>query len=134
MKLTGRRQSTNVEDRRSSGGKKAGLGIGGLIVAGIIVLFMGGNPLEVFQSANLGSVTQNGAEYTPTKEEEELAVFASQILAGTEDVWTAEFKKMGRTYKAPKLVIFKNSVQSGCGGATSSTGPVLLLCRPNRIS
>lgn len=123
MKLTGRRQSTNVEDRRSSGGKKAGLGIGGLIVAGIIVLFMGGNPLEVFQSANLGSVTQNGAEYTPTKEEEELAVFASQILAGTEDVWTAEFKKMGRTYKAPKLVIFKNSVQSGCGGATSSTGP-----------
>ena len=123
MKLTGRRQSTNVEDRRNSGGKKAGLGIGGLIVAGIIVLFMGGNPLEVFQSANLGSVTQNGAEYTPTKEEEELAVFASQILAGTEDVWTAEFKKMGRTYKAPKLVIFKNSVQSGCGGATSSTGP-----------
>ena len=123
MKLTGRRQSTNVEDRRSSGGKKAGLGIGGLIVAGIIVLFMGGNPLEVLQSANLGSVTQNGAEYTPTKEEEELAVFASQILAGTEDVWTAEFKKMGRTYKAPKLVIFKNSVQSGCGGATSSTGP-----------
>ena len=123
MKLTGRRQSTNVEDRRSNGGKKAGLGIGGLIVAGIIVLFMGGNPLEVFQSANLGSVTQNGAEYTPTKEEEELAVFASQILAGTEDVWTAEFKKMGRTYKAPKLVIFKNSVQSGCGGATSSTGP-----------
>ena len=67
--------------------------------------------------------TTENTEYVPTAEEQELAKFASQILAGTEDVWTAEFKKMGRTYTPPKLVLFKGSVQSGCGGATSSTGP-----------
>ena len=48
---------------------------------------------------------------------------AKKILAGTEDVWTAEFKKLGREYVPPKLVLFSGSVQSGCGGATSSTGP-----------
>ena len=49
--------------------------------------------------------------------------FASQILASTEDVWSSVFKKMGRTYEPPKLVLFKGSVQSGCGGASASSGP-----------
>ena len=61
--------------------------------------------------------------YTPTAEDEELAKFTRQILAGTEDVWTQEFKKMGKTYRAPRLVMFTDAVQSDCGGATSSTGP-----------
>jgi len=123
MRLQGRRESSNVDDRRGQVGKKAGLGIGGLIVAGIIVLMMGGNPLSVLQLAGGGTSTGESTEYVATAEEQELAKFASQILAGTEDVWTAEFKKMGRTYKPPKLVLFKGSVQSGCGGATSSSGP-----------
>ena len=33
------------------------------------------------------------------------------------------FKKMGKTYEAPTLVLFSGSVQSGCGGANASTGP-----------
>ena len=123
MRLQGRRESSNVDDRRGQVGKKAGLGIGGLIVAGIIVLMMGGNPRSVLQLAGGGTSTGENTEYVATAEEQELAKFASQILAGTEDVWTAEFKKMGRTYKPPKLVLFKGSVQSGCGGATSSSGP-----------
>ena len=123
MRLQGRRESNNVDDRRGQVGKKAGLGIGGLIIAGIIVLIMGGNPLSVLQLAGDGTTTSQNTEYVATAEEQELAKFASQILAGTEDVWTAEFKKMGRTYKPPKLVLFKGSVQSGCGGATSSSGP-----------
>jgi predicted metalloprotease len=52
-----------------------------------------------------------------------LATFSAQILAGTEDVWTKEFQKIGRTYEPPRLVLFTGSVQSGCGGATSSSGP-----------
>jgi predicted metalloprotease len=52
-----------------------------------------------------------------------LAEFASQILAGTEDVWSELFKEMGRTYQPPRMVLFNGAVQSGCGGATSSTGP-----------
>ena len=49
--------------------------------------------------------------------------FCKQILAGTEDVWTQEFRKLGRTYQPPKMVIFAGSVQSGCGSATSESGP-----------
>ena len=124
MRLEGRRESKNVDDRRGRTAKTAGLGIGGLIIAGIIALFMGGDPSSVLrQMASSNVQTTENTEYVPTAEEQELAKFASQILAGTEDVWTAEFKKMGRTYTPPKLVLFKGSVQSGCGGATSSTGP-----------
>jgi predicted metalloprotease len=124
MRLEGRRESKNVEDRRGRTAKTAGLGIGGLIIAGIIALFMGGDPSSVLrQMASSNMQTTENTEYVPTAEEQELAKFASQILAGTEDVWTAEVKKMGRTYTPPKLVLFKGSVQSGCGGATSSTGP-----------
>lgn len=126
MKLTGRRESSNVDDRRRmGGGKKAGIGIGGLVVAALITWLMGGNPLSVLTQADLGSVLtqQSGGTYEPTAEEEALAKFSSQILAGTEDVWTQEFKKMGRTYEPPQLVLFTGSVQSGCGGASSSMGP-----------
>ena len=124
MKLEGRRESTNVDDRRRGGGKAAGIGIGGLVVAALIAWVMGGNPLDVLQQAGgLTYTSADGGTYEPTAEEEELAKFASQILAGTEDVWTAEFKKLGRTYQPPKLVLFNGSVQSGCGGATSSSGP-----------
>ncbi len=126
MKLNGRRESTNVDDRRRSGGGKgkAGLGIAGLAVAALLVWLTGGNPLSVLQQADLGSLTQGAGEtYEPTAEEDALATFSKQILAGTEDVWTAEFKKMGREYVPPRLVLFTQSVQSGCGGASSSMGP-----------
>jgi predicted metalloprotease len=126
MRLTGRRESSHVDDRRrSGGGKKAGMGIGGLVVAALVIWLMGGNPLSVLTQADLGSMItqQDSGTYEPTAEEEALAKFSSQILAGTEDVWAKEFKKMGRTYQPPRLVLFTGSVQSGCGGASSSMGP-----------
>ena len=126
MRLDGRRESSNVDDRRrSGGGKKAGMGIGGLVIAALVVWMMGGNPLSVLTQADLGSMIteQSGGTYEPTAEEDALAKFSKQILAGTEDVWTKEFKKMGRTYEPPRLVLFHGSVQSGCGGATAQAGP-----------
>jgi len=103
---------------------KAGMGIGGILIAGLLALFLGGDPGQLLQQLSTGAATTTETTgYVPTQEEEELAKFASQILAGTEDVWKAEFKKMGRTYVPPKLVLFKDAVQSGCGGATSSSGP-----------
>ena len=124
MDLRGRRESSNVDDRRGISGKAVGgLGLGGMIIVGIIVWLMGGDPSSVVQNSNLISETESSANYQPSAEEEELAKFSKQILAGTEDVWTAEFKKMGKTYIPPKLVLFTSSVQSGCGGATSSSGP-----------
>lgn len=125
MKLDGRRQSSNVDDRRGmSMGKVGGLGIGGVIIVGLITLLMGGDPVEVIQQmGGISAGQQTEVSTNFTEEEQELAVFASQILAGTEDVWTSIFKKMGKTYVPPKLVLFTNQVQSGCGGATSSSGP-----------
>jgi predicted metalloprotease len=92
-----------------------------VIIAGLIALLLGGNPTEVIQQ--LGSQSTQTEEYTPTAQEEQLKTFALQILASTEDVWADQFKRMGLTYRAPKLVIFKGSVQSGCGSASSSVGP-----------
>jgi len=122
MDLTGRRKSSNVEDRRGKGGKIAvGGGIGGAIVIALIALLMGKDPSSALQQ--LGNQQAEDTEFVATEQEKELEVFASQILASTEDVWTELFKKMGRTYEPPKLVLFKGSVQSGCGGASASSGP-----------
>lgn len=121
MNLTGRRESSNVDDRRGKKVVGTSLGIGGIIIAVVVALLMGKDPSTVIQ--NLGNSTTTETNYTPTAEEEELASFSKKILAGTEDVWTKEFKEMGKEYVPPKLVLFTNSVQSGCGGATSSTGP-----------
>lgn len=124
MDLNNRRQSTNFEDRRgkSSGAKIAGLGGGGAIIVVLIMLFMGRNPSEFIQQV-ASKQMQTTEEYTPTAQEEEFKTFALQILASTEDVWTAEFRKQGLTYRAPKLILFHGSVQSACGGATSAAGP-----------
>lgn len=141
MRLQGRRTSNNTEDRRGrSGGAPGGFNFGGsrgiklggagsiiglLIVAGIIWL-TGGNPLSVVQGSGLQGfdmVNSDGGTYTPTAQEEELATFASQILAGTEDVWSEKFREMGRTYVPPKMVFFTGSVNSACGGATAAVGP-----------
>lgn len=132
MRLTGRRESNNVEDRRGiSGATKAGIGgIGGIIVIALFTLLSGGNLGDVISNvAQSGAMTPSSdatsqqTEQTFTQEEQELAKFSRQILAGTEDVWTKEFQKMGRTYTPPTLVLFNSSVQSACGGATSEVGP-----------
>lgn len=130
MKLSGRRMSSNVDDRRGRGGSgKRIAGIGGIAGALILAFFawmQGGNPLEALQQSGLSIdnvINPSQSDYQPTAEEERLAEFASQILAGTEDVWTQEFRKMGLEYRPPKMVLFTGSVQSGCGGASSSMGP-----------
>ena len=126
MKLDGRRFSRNVSDRRGlSGGKVAGIGgIGGLIIAALVVWLSGGNPLSVISdpSAYQQMSGTTGSGLSEAKEQE-YADFASRILAGTEDVWTKEFRKMGLTYEEPKLVLYTGFVRSGCGNATSAVGP-----------
>ena len=126
MNLNGRRQSNNIQDRRGGKGRLAlGGGIGAVIIAALIAWISGGNPLDVLMS-NSGTLLGGGAsgtEYVPDAQDAELEAFTSKILAGTEDVWSAEFKKMGLEYEPPTLVLFNGSVQSGCGGATSQVGP-----------
>lgn len=122
MRLDGRRQSENVEDRRGKGSGKVSLGIIGTIIVGLIIWFSGGNPMEfVSQQISEGSTTTTN--YIPTPEEQEAKKFAETILAGTEDVWTQVFSQNGKTYKPPRMVLFSGSTTSGCGSASSTTGP-----------
>lgn len=123
MRLDGRRTSNNVDDRRGMGGGMGvgRLGLGGVIVVALITWLMGGNPMDVLQMMEGGVMSQTSQQFTP--EEDELAKFSSQILAGTEDVWTELFNNMGLEYEPPRLVLFTGAVQSGCGGASASTGP-----------
>ena len=130
MKLNGRRESSNVDDRRGlSGGAKAGLGLGGIVMIALITFLSGGNLGDVV--SNVGTqmaqqsqnVTTQEGQREFTQEEQELAKFSSQILAGTEDVWTKVFQKMGRTYTPPKMVLYTNSVQTACGQGNAQVGP-----------
>lgn len=127
MRMTGRRESSNVDDRRSAGGgfSFGRFGIAGVAIVAVVVLLMGGDLGDVVNilGGNAGLMSTGNRPHTENVDEEALAKFSRQILAGTEDVWTAEFKKMGKQYVAPKLVLYTNSVQSGCGGANASVGP-----------
>lgn len=123
MKWRGRRQSSNVDDRRASGGGVGkGLGLARILVVAAITLMSGGNFMDVIMNVASSSPAQV-QEYTPTKEEEELADFVKVVFADTEDVWTELFEQYGKKYEYPQLVIFRNSVQSGCGFASAQTGP-----------
>ncbi|MDY6248920.1 MAG: neutral zinc metallopeptidase [Prevotella sp.] len=131
MRLDGRRESQNVEDRRGmSTGTKAGLGIGGIIMVALMAWITGGNPLqavmqEVVQNGGIGTVQeeQMDGQREFTEEEQQLAKFSRQVLAATEDVWTEVFHQMGRKYQPPTLVLFTNRVNSACGTASSAVGP-----------
>lgn len=128
MRLDGRRESTNVDDRRRSGGGKkvGGLGIGAIVIALLIAWLTGQNPLNVISNMDMGSMsptTEQASDHEFTAEEEELASFSKKVLAGTEDVWSKVFKENGMTYQPPRMVLFTGSVQTDCGGATSQVGP-----------
>lgn len=136
MKLNGRRESTNVDDRRRmSGGAKAGLGIGGIILAALIAWISGGDPFSavmqtVQENGGLGSVIGGQTEVAQdqqrefTEEEQQLAHFSKQILAGTEDVWTQIFKEQGLgEYEYPRMVLYTDAVQTACGNGSAQMGP-----------
>ena len=128
MRLDGRRESTNVDDRRGlSGGTKAGLGLGGILIVGLLTLLMGGDLGDVFQAVQqnggLSAGGQQAEQVAFSQEEQELATFAKRILASTEDVWTAQFARYGLEYQAPTMVLYTNATTSGCGSANASVGP-----------
>ena len=139
MKWKGRRQSSNLEDRRGQSGPRQGIGglnpsllmplirilfsKVGLFIVGVflvISLIMGKNPLNLVSQLLSGGVqTETSAPYQSTAEDEELAQFCATILGDTEVVWD----KLLKNYREPTLVLFTGSVSSACGSASSSTGP-----------
>ena len=130
MNLDGRRESTNVDDRRGMGGGKiAGAGIGGIVIACLLAWFTGGDIFQAFQQAGGLEAITGGNVSVPTEqrefteEEQALARFSKQILASTEDVWSEVFKSMGKTYIPPRMVLYTGSVQTGCGQGNAQVGP-----------
>lgn len=149
MRWRGRRKSDNVIDRRgmrASGFSRSGGGMLNLLplafkflgVKGTLVLLVGAGAVFFF-SGNLGSflsilglqqnatVSRSAELFHETSEEKEMVEFVSVILADTEDTWTAYFQQKGKTYKAPRLVLFRDAVDSACGMAQSAIGPFYCL-------
>lgn len=122
MLWQGRRQSSNVDDRRGIGA--GGLAVGGGVIgviALIINLLMGGDPSQIPQLMP-GQNQQMSPEQTAA--DDERAQFVKVVLAETEDVWNNIFEKQSsQDYPEPTLVFFRGMVQSACGNASAASGP-----------
>jgi predicted metalloprotease len=116
-----------VEDRR--GNRGAGLAIGGLgtlILALLIGWLTGTSPLRILQLLNGSASSASSASETghaPAGRDDEARKFVSVILADTEDTWSGIFAADGRTYERPRLVLFTDETQTGCGYGSAATGP-----------
>jgi predicted metalloprotease len=122
MRWEGHAESGNVEDRRTFG--KKGLAIGG---AGVLVLLagylFGVDPQLINRFLNPGGEQGQVQQRPATPEEERSRKFAATVLRFTEEVWDDQFRRIGQTYKAPRMVLFAEQVQTACGTAPSAVGP-----------
>jgi predicted metalloprotease len=123
MLWQGRRESENVEDVRGSGGRRlaVGGGIGGVILV-VIYLMLGGDPMALLDSQQQAQLSQSG-QIDNQAPRDEASKFVAVVLADTEDAWNEIFRQMGRQYEEPKLVLFTDLTQSGCGFASGASGP-----------
>ena len=121
MKWQGREGSGNIEDRRGMSGRKMAVGGGiGTVVVILIVWFLGGDPSQVINTLQRGSDTE---QVKSTAEEDQMAQFVSVVLKDTETVWGKIFEKSNTTYHQPKLVLFRDQIESACGLASTASGP-----------
>jgi predicted metalloprotease len=119
------RRSDNVEDRRGirvSRGMVGG-GIGTLVLV-LVSLYLGIDPTFILQQAPPVTGPPAGmSREAHSPEENRLADFVSVVLADTEDTWKELFRRAGKTYREPRLVLFTDAVESACGFAESAVGP-----------
>jgi predicted metalloprotease len=116
----GQTESSNVDDRRGMG-TKIGIAGGGI---GIIILIAGllfG--VDTSKLAEWAGGNRSQGARTADPQEERMAKFSKVIFRSTEEVWTAQFKRLDKKYVDPTLVLYTDRVQSGCGNADSSVGP-----------
>lgn len=146
MEWRGRRQSSNIEDRRgaSTGGSPfgrgggfrlptgggmrrggGGLGIGGIVMILIVCWIAGINPLTLLtgELAMDGGSTSTQQQQTNTPAEDDVTAFVRTVLAETEDTWNGVFQAHGQQYQEPTLVLFSGQVSSACGFASAASGP-----------
>lgn len=146
MRWKGRRQSDQVEDlrgqtgggsrrripsgtrmRRAGGGSLSGIVM--LVVAFFVLKACGIDASFLLDSALNGGgsiVTQQQTSSQPVQSsarEEEMKAFVSVVLAETETTWERIFAEQGLRYEKPSLKLFRGSIRSGCGAASSASGP-----------
>jgi uncharacterized protein len=141
MRWDNERRSDNVEDQRLSSSQSRGaLGAApvllrllpfliqnrfgrGLLILGVVIFF-GAKMLGIdIAPMLLGTSTEAPQPAQQETTDDPLADFVSVILASTEDTWQVLFQKSGQQYQRPKLVLFRNAVQSACGYAEAAMGP-----------
>lgn len=129
MKWQGRRQSGNLEDRRGMSGKGK-LAAGGGVIAVVVILLQlfggetGQQLAPMLEQAGQGQSSQQVEQRELTPQEKESGAFMDAILVDTEDIWSQIFRENNLgTYKEPTMVLFTDAVSTGCGNASSATGP-----------
>ncbi|MFD2646803.1 neutral zinc metallopeptidase [Devosia albogilva] len=153
MKWRGRRQSSNIQDRRGAGGggfrggfggspfgrsggglripmggrtSRGGMGgiLGIVVVLGLIWLLTGTNPIDMLTGGSSSTSSVSSSSYRPANgSADELREFVGVVIQETEDLWNAEFAEIGEDYPEPTVVLFTGQTDSGCGAADASTGP-----------
>lgn len=121
MRWRNPRESSNVQDRRGLRLPAIGGGIGGLVIL-VIALLFGADPGAVLNGNTNTATNTDGAGLS--EEDRQLGTFVSIVLADTEDTWNQIFAEENfGDYREPTLVLFSDSVDSGCGIAESAMGP-----------
>ena len=125
MRLDDQQESSNVEDRRGSGGgsRIGGKGIGvGTIALALVAMYFGVDPSVVL---NMGQgLNQNApVESRPIPQDDPDAKFVAKVLGSTEETWGKIFQNAGQQYPAPKLVLFSGQTPTACGSGQAAMGP-----------
>ena len=129
MRWEGQRQSDNVEDRRRMSPRGMAIGGGGALIILIVGLLLGFDPNQIArllnnpQGAGGGGGPGPAANEPESPEEIRSLEFAKTILAFTEDVWGEQFRQAGERYEKPRMVLFSEQAETGCGVAPSAVGP-----------
>ena len=122
MLWQGRRESSNVDDRRGMSGGQVAVGGGILGVIALVLNFLlGGGDVSQLPQQLPGQTTPMSSEQQAA--DDQRAQFVKVVLAETEDVWNTLFQQQGRNYVEPTLVLFRDGTQSACGSASSAMGP-----------
>ena len=149
-------ESSNIEDRRGEGGGfgggfggggfgggGGGIPIGGGVFKGgfgllavvVIGMILGVNPLSLLGGMDDGGSrvapqTQSRPASRPSANADPETQFVARVLKSTEDVWGELFQQMGKQYRQPRLVLFRDATQTACGMGQSAMGP--FYCPPDQ--
>lgn len=128
MRLDDQRESDQIDDRRGSGGggiaSGGRLGIVGILAVFAVSYFTGISPstlMGMVEGGSTANVTAQADRRPPANDA--TSKFVARVLGSTEDIWTEEFRKLGRTYQKPTLTLFSGATQTACGQGRAAMGP-----------